>query len=75
MKISKEIGFSINIMKWTKIDNNLDFKNHHGTSLVVQWLRINWPMQGQGFDPWPGKIPHAVGQLNPHTAITRNFMP
>ena len=41
-----------------------------GTSLVVQWLRICLPMQGHGFDPWAGKIPHAAEQLNPCTTTT-----
>ena len=48
-------------MKWTKIDNNLDLKNHHGTSLV----KNPFANKGQGFDPWPGKIPHAVGAIKP----------
>ena len=34
------------------------------TSLGVQWLRIHLPMQGNGFNPWSGKIPHAEGQVN-----------
>ena len=40
-----------------------------GTSLVVQRLRIYWPVQGHGFHPWSGKIPQATGQLSPQ-AIT-----
>ena len=36
-----------------------------GASLVVQWLRICLPMQGHGFEPWSGKIPHAAEQLGP----------
>ena len=35
-----------------------------GTSLVVQWLRIHLAMKGHGFNPWSGKIPHAVEQLS-----------
>ena len=35
-----------------------------GTSLVVHWLRIHLPRQGTQFDPWSGKIPHALGQLS-----------
>ena len=35
------------------------------TSLLVQQLRICPPMQGHGFDPWSGKIPHAVGAPGP----------
>ena len=39
-----------------------------GASLVVQQLRICFPMQGHQFDPWSGKIPYAKGQLNPGAA-------
>ena len=35
------------------------------TSLVVQWIRIHLQMQGPGFDPWAGRIPHAAEQLSP----------
>ena len=40
-----------------------------GTSLLVQWLRIHLPMQGDvGLTPgWGTKIPCAKGQLRPHT--------
>ena len=40
-----------------------------GTSLVGQWLRIHLPMQGDmGSIPgWRTKIPHAEGQLSPHS--------
>ena len=41
-----------------------------GASLVVQWLRIRLPMQGHGFKPWSGKIPHAAEQLSPCTTTT-----
>ena len=34
-------------------------------SLVAQWLRVCLPMQGHGFKPWSGKIPHATEQLGP----------
>ena len=36
-----------------------------GTSLVVLWIRIYLPMQGQGFDPWSRKIPHAMEATKP----------
>ena len=36
-----------------------------GASLVAQWLRICLPMQGHGFKPWSGRIPHAAEQLGP----------
>ena len=34
-----------------------------GTALVVQWLRICLPVE-HGLDPWSGKIPHSVEELN-----------
>ena len=39
-------------------------------SLVAQWLRIRLPMQGTWFDPWSGKIPHAMEQLSPCATTT-----
>ena len=33
-------------------------------SLVVQWLRIYLQCKGHGFDPWSGKIPHALEQVS-----------
>ena len=30
---------------------------------MVQRFTVCLPMQGTGFDPWPRKTPHAVGQL------------
>ena len=41
-----------------------------GTSLVAQLLRICLPMQGHGFEPWSGKIPHAAEQLSPCATTT-----
>ena len=41
-----------------------------GASLVAQWLRIRLPMQGHGFEPWSGRIPHAAEQLSPCTTTT-----
>ena len=43
--------------------NNTVKKYWAGASLVAQWLRICLPMQGTGFKPWSGKIPHAAEQL------------
>ena len=43
-------------------------------SLVVQWLRIHLPMQGHGFEPWSGKIPHATEQLSLCTTITESVL-
>ena len=43
------------------------------TKLVAWWLRIHLPVQG--IDPWPRKIPHALGQLNPCATITEALMP
>ena len=50
----------------------VDIKLIGGTSLVAQWLRIHLPMQGRGhgFEPWSGKIPHAVEQLSPCATTT-----
>ena len=31
---------------------------------MAQWLRIYLPVQGHGFDPGSGKIPHALGHLS-----------
>ena len=39
-------------------------------SLVVHWLRISLPMQGTGFEPCSGKIPHAAEQLSPCATTT-----
>ena len=39
-------------------------------SLVVQWLRICLQCRGHGFEPWSGKIPHAVEQLGPWATTT-----
>ena len=39
-------------------------------SLVVQWLRVHLPMQETWFNPWSGKIPHAVEQLSLCTTST-----
>ena len=33
-------------------------------------MRICLPMQGHGFEPWSGKIPHAAEQLSPGTTTT-----
>ena len=46
------------------------FLNVLSTSLVAQWLRIRLPMQGHGFEPWSGKIPHAAEQLSPCATTT-----
>ena len=34
-----------------------------GTFLVIQWLRLQTPNRGPGFDPWSGnEIPHAASK-------------
>ena len=49
----------------------LTFKSTQcGTSLMAQWLRICLPAQWHGFDPWSGKIPHAMEQLSPLSTTT-----
>ena len=35
-----------------------------GTSLGAQRMKIHLPVQGNRFNPWSGKIPHAAGQLS-----------
>ena len=39
------------------------------TSLVAQWIRVACQRRGHGFDPWSGKIPHAM-ELTPCTTST-----
>ena len=58
------------VRKTTKDRHKLYKKPKRGTSLVAQWLRIRLPMQGHGFEPWSGKIPHATDQLNPCATTT-----
>ena len=41
--------------------NKLDWAE---TSLVAQWIRIACQCRGHGFDPYSGKITHAVEQLS-----------
>ena len=51
-----------------------DQKWQRGTSLVVQWLRIQLPMQGMqvlSIPDWGNKIPHAMGQLSPCNATRK----
>ena len=59
-------------INWEKIiSRNCWAKISSGTSLVVQWLRFCLPTQGNhGFNPWPGKIPHAMEQLSTCSATT-----
>ena len=38
---------------------------------MVQWLRICLAMQGYRFDPWSGKIPHAMAQLSLFATTTK----
>ena len=40
------------------------------TSLMVHWIGIRLPIQGQGFNPWSGKVPHAVEQQSLCTTTT-----
>ena len=49
-------GFKINYVYVNKY-----IQRNPGTSLVVQWRRIYLPMQGTWFNPWSGKVPHAMG--------------
>ena len=59
--------------QWTFLPSGLNSLIENlcdGTSLVVQWLRIDLPMQGTWFNPWSGKISHVSGQLSSGTTIT-----
>ena len=49
-----------------------NLRNKNWTSLVVQWTSQR---EGQGFDPWSGKIPHVVEQLKPVCHNYRSPMP
>ena len=44
-----------------------------GTSLGAQRMKIHLPVQGNRFNPWSGKTPHAAGQLSP-CAVVREPM-
>ena len=47
--------------------------NCPGTSLVVQWLRLQLPMQGAGFNPWGGNyIPHVTIKSSHATTETQH---
>ena len=41
----------------------------------LPWLYSGWELacqcRRQGFNPWPGKIPHATEQLNPHLQLLK----
>ena len=39
-------------------------KTFNGAFPVAQWLRIACQCRRHGFEPWSGKIPHAVEQLS-----------
>ena len=49
---------------WAKQKANSYFDDH-GTSLVVQWMRIRLQMQGMEVPSLSGRIPHAGEQLSP----------
>ena len=55
------------IKKYLETNDN---ENTMGASLVAQWLRIACQGRGHGFEPWSGKIPHAVEQLTPCATTT-----
>ena len=66
MKASKKVMRKVSIQ--SRFQEMFIKRVMEGTSLVVKWLRIHLPMQGiHGFEPWSGKIPHAVEWLSPHT--------
>jgi len=37
---------------------------------VAQWIRITCQRRGDGFNPWFGKISHAIKQLSTSTTTT-----
>ena len=46
--------------------DTIQFRTYFRTALVVQWLRICLLVQGQRFDSWSRKIPHA---MRPHPRV------
>ena len=46
-----------------------------GTSQVVQQLGIACQCRGNGFNPWSGKIPHAMGQRSRSTTNMNSWSP
>ena len=82
--VSKKRGSSWNDLQDTLFIENARFRIVRiGISLVAQWLRIclelpwwcsGWESachyRGHGFEPWSGKIPHAVELLSPCATIT-----
>ena len=49
---------------------NKDPEEIKNKQTVLPWWSSGWEStcqcRGHGFDPWPGKIPHATEQLSPH---------
>ena len=47
--------------------------------LGLPWWHSGWESacrcRGHGFEPWPGRIPHAVEQLSPCATTTEARMP
>ena len=46
-----------------QLKKSLTIAKHSWTTLVLQWVRIHLSMQGNGFNLWSRKIPHATEQL------------
>ena len=63
------ISLCLRPLKWNNDRNSI-----MGASVVAQWLRICLPMQGHGFEPWSGKIPHAAEQLSPCATTTESAL-
>ena len=57
-------------LTYCQINDVIKEINKAGTSLVAQWLASTCRCRGHGFDPWFGKIPHAMEQLSPCATTT-----
>ena len=61
----------LTVMLITLLNHETSFKNH---MTGLPWWRSGWESacqcRGHGFEPWSGKIPHAVEQLGPWATIT-----
>ena len=57
-------------LTYCQINDVIKEINKAGTSLVAQWLASTCRCRGHGFDPWLGKIPHAMEQLSPCATTT-----
>ena len=54
----------------TKYLKTVNLRRLRRTYLVVQWLSA-CQCRGHRFEPWSGKIPHAVKQVSPRATTTQ----